>query len=209
MKIREARLLETNMTDAAVLTDRFDRALLYATHVHGGQVRKATSVPYIAHLLAVAATLLEYNGSEDMAIAALLHDAVEDQGGEPRLSDIRNRFGARVADIVRSCSDTLVNTSAGQHKEDWHTRKRRYIEHLGLVDQEALLVSLSDKVHNARSILRDLRKAEIGEAVWGRFRNSKKDTLWNYRELAKAFMKHLPGQLANELSDIVHELEKE
>jgi (p)ppGpp synthase/HD superfamily hydrolase len=197
------------MTDAAVLTDRFDRALLYATHVHGGQVRKATCVPYIAHLLAVAATVLEYNGSEDMAIAALLHDAVEDQGGEPRLSDIRNRFGDRVADIVRACSDTVVNSSAGQHKEDWHTRKTRYIEHLGLVDQETLLVSLSDKVHNARSILRDLRKAEIGEAVWGRFRNSKKDTLWNYRELAKAFMKHLPGQLAKELSDIVDELEKE
>ena len=197
------------MTDAAALTDRFDRALLYATYVHGGQVRKATFVPYIAHLLAVAATVLEYNGSEDMAIAALLHDAVEDQGGEPRLSDIRNRFGDRVADIVRSCSDTVVNSSAGQKKEDWHTRKTRYVEHLGLVDQETLLVSLSDKVHNARSILRDLRKAEIGEAVWGRFRNSKKDTLWNYRELAKAFMKHLPGQLANELSDIVDELEKE
>jgi (p)ppGpp synthase/HD superfamily hydrolase len=207
--IRVARLLETNMTDAAVLTDRFDRALLYATHVHGGQVRKATFIPYIAHLLAVAATVLEYNASEDMAIAGLLHDAVEDQGGEPRLSDIRNRFGDRVADIVRSCSDTVVNTSAGQHKEDWHTRKTRYHEHLGLVDQETLLVSLSDKVHNARSILRDLRKPKIGEAVWGRFRNSKKDTLWNYRELAKAFMKHLPGQLANELSDIVDELEKE
>jgi (p)ppGpp synthase/HD superfamily hydrolase len=197
------------MTDAAVLTDRFDRAVLYATHVHGGQVRKATFIPYIAHLLAVAATVLEYNGSEDMAIAALLHDAVEDQGGEPRLSDIRSRFGDRVADIVRSCSDTVVNSSGGQQKEDWHTRKTRYVEHLSLVDQETLLVSLSDKVHNARSILRDLRKPEIGEAVWGRFRNSKKDTLWNYRELAKAFVKHLPGQLANELSDIVDQLEKE
>jgi (p)ppGpp synthase/HD superfamily hydrolase len=197
------------MTGAAVLTDRFDRALLYATHVHGGQVRKATFVPYIAHRLAVAATVLEYNGSEDMAIAALLHDAVEDQGGEPGLSDIRNRFGDRVADIVRSCSDTVVNTSAGHHKEDWHARKTRYIEHFSLVDQDTLLVSLSDKVHNARSILRDRRKTEIGEAVWGRFRNSKKDTLWNYRELAKAFMKHLPGQLANELSDIVDELKKE
>jgi (p)ppGpp synthase/HD superfamily hydrolase len=108
----------------------------------------------------------------------------------------------------QSVDFTLVNTSAGQHKEDWHTRKTRYIEHLGLVDQDTLLVSLSDKIHNARSILRDLRKPEIGEAVWGRFRNSKKDTLWNYRELAKAFMKHLPGQLAKELSDIVDELEK-
>src|SRR6266571_5004681 len=92
------------VSNLTVLTDRFDRALLYATHVHGGQTRKGTSIPYVAHLLAVAATVLEYGGSEDMAIAALLHDAVEDQGGEPRLSDIRNRFGNRVADIVHSCS---------------------------------------------------------------------------------------------------------
>jgi (p)ppGpp synthase/HD superfamily hydrolase len=130
------------MTHATVLTDRFDRALLYATHVHGGQVRKETPIPYIAHLLAVSATVLEYDGSEDMAIAALLHDAVEDQGGEPRLSDIRNRFGDRVADIVRSCSDTVVNSSAGQKKEDWKTRKTRYIEHLNLVDQDTLIVSI-------------------------------------------------------------------
>src|SRR3974390_1841960 len=98
------------MSVATVLTDRFDRALLYATHVHGGQVRKETSIPYIAHLLAVAATVLEYGGSEDMAIAGLLHDAAEDQGGEPRLADIRNRFGDRVADIVHACSDSVVNT---------------------------------------------------------------------------------------------------
>src|ERR1700731_2620744 len=102
------------MTDPTVLTDRFDRALLYATHVHGGQGRKGTSVPYIAHLLAVAATGLEYDGCEDIGIAPLLDDAVEDQGGEPPLSDIRNRFGTRVADIVRSCSDSLVNASAGE-----------------------------------------------------------------------------------------------
>ncbi|HEV2172247.1 MAG TPA: HD domain-containing protein [Nitrospira sp.] len=196
------------MTDSTVLTDRFDRALLYATHVHGGQVRKGTSIPYIAHLLAVAATVLEYDGSEDMAIAALLHDAVEDQGGEPRLSDIRNRFGDRVADIVRSCSDTVVNSSSGQKKEDWRTRKTLYIHHLSLVDQEILLVSLSDKVHNARSILRDLRKPDIGTSIWDRFNNSKKDTLWYYRGVANAFMRYLPGQLANELSEIVDVLEQ-
>jgi (p)ppGpp synthase/HD superfamily hydrolase len=204
---------DCNMTDATVLTDRFDRALLYATHVHGGQVRKGTPIPYVAHLLAVAATVLEYDGSEDMAIAALLHDAVEDQGGEPRLSDIRNRFGDRVADIVRSCSDTVVNSSAGQPKEDWHTRKKRYVEHLNLVDQDTLLVSLSDKIHNARSILRDLRKPEIGKAVWDRFKNSRKDTLWYYRELAKSFRKRLKDQsakmqLADELSEIVDVLER-
>jgi len=201
------------MTGATILTDRFDRALLYATHVHGGQVRKGTSIPYIAHLLAVAATVLEYDGSEDMAIAGLLHDAVEDQGGEPRLSDIRNRFGDRVADIVRSCSDTVANSSAGQQKENWHTRKTRYVEHLNLVDQETLLISLSDKIHNARSILRDLRKPEIGGAVWDRFKDSRKDTLWYYRELAKSFQKRLKDQsakmqLADELSEIVDVLER-
>jgi len=116
--------------------------------------------------------VLEYNGSEDMAIAALLHDAVEDQGGEPRLMDIRNRFGDRVADIVRSCSDTVVNSSAGQQKEDWRTRKTNYIAHLSLVDEETLLVSPSDKIHNARSILRDFRKPEIGNTVWNRFKAS-------------------------------------
>jgi (p)ppGpp synthase/HD superfamily hydrolase len=197
------------MLNATVLTDRFDRALLYATHVHGGQVRKGTSIPYVAHLLAVAATVLEYGGSQDMAIAALLHDAVEDQGGEPRLADIHNRFGDRVADIVRSCSDSVVNTSAGQQKEDKRTRKTRYIEHLEMADKETLLISLSDKIHNARSILRDLRKPEIGTTVWARFKSPKEETLWNYRELANAFQRLLPGQLADELVEIVIVLENE
>jgi (p)ppGpp synthase/HD superfamily hydrolase len=134
------------MANATALTDRFDRALLYATHVHGGQVRKGTSIPYMAHLLAVAATVLEYGGSEDLAIAALLHDAVEDQGGPTRLSDIRNRFGERVADIVRSCSDSFVNTAAGESKEPKNIRTKRYLEHLLTVDQDTLLVSLCDKV---------------------------------------------------------------
>jgi (p)ppGpp synthase/HD superfamily hydrolase len=196
------------MPNATALTDRFDRALLYATHIHGGQTRKGTTVPYIAHLLAVAATVLEYGGCEEVAIAALLHDAVEDQGGEPRLADIRNRFGDRVAEIVRSCSDSVANSSAGQAKEDWHLRKTRYVEHLGTADQDALLVSLADKVHNARAILRDLRKPEVGAAVWGRFKASKADTLWHYRELATAFMKRLPGQLADELGEIVDALAK-
>jgi hypothetical protein len=199
-----------SMMSATVLTDRFDRALLYATHVHGGQVRKETTIPYIAHLLAVAATVLEYGGSEDMAIAGLLHDAAEDQGGEPRLADIRNRFGDRVADIVHACSDSVVNTAAGEQKHDWRTRKTRYIEHLQTVDRETRLVSLSDKVHNARSILRDLRKPEIGAAVWSRFgKRPKEDTLWYYREVAKAFQDLLPGQLAEELMEIVIVLENE
>jgi (p)ppGpp synthase/HD superfamily hydrolase len=201
--------MEPLRLNATVLTDRFDRALLYATHAHGGQVRKGTSTPYIAHLLAVAATVLEYGGSEDLAIAALLHDAVEDQGGPPRLSDIRNRFGDRVADIVRSCSDSFVNTAAGQSKEPKKIRNKRYLEHLLTVDQDTLLVSLCDKVHNARSILRDLRNPEVGSDVWKRFSSPREDTLQNYRELAKTFCKLQPGQLANELAEIVDILEKD
>jgi (p)ppGpp synthase/HD superfamily hydrolase len=192
------------MLQVTKLTDRFDRALLYATYVHGGQARKKTSIPYIAHLLAVAATVLEYGGSEDMAIAALLHDAVEDQGGERRLEDIRNRFGDRVANIVHACSDSIA---ANKPKEEWRIRKTRYIEHLRDLDQETLLVSLSDKVHNARSILRDLRKSDVGEEVWKRFKASKVETLWYYRALADAFRRLLPGQLADELSEIVGVLE--
>ncbi len=196
------------MPTPTTLTDRFDRALLYATHVHGGQLRKGTGVPYIAHLLAVAATVLEYGGSEDTAIAALLHDAVEDQGGEPRLADIRNRFGERVAQIVRACSDSVADTSAGQQKEAWHLRKTRYVEHLSAADADTLLVSLADKIHNARSILRDLRTPEVGAAVWGRFKSSKQDTIRHYRALAKAFARHRPGQLADELGEIVDALEQ-
>jgi len=189
------------------LTDRFDRALLYATHIHGGQVRKGTSVPYVAHLLAVAATVLEYGGDEDLAIAALLHDSVEDQGGEARLEDVRNRFGARVARVVEACSDSLANTAAGERKAHWQQRKEAYIAHLGTADDDVLQVSLADKVHNARSILRDLRKPEIGERIWSRFSQPKEQTLWYYRSLADKFRELLPSQLSDELHEIVEVLE--
>ena len=146
------------------LTEKFDRAFLYASHVHGGQVRKGTDVPYIAHLMAVAGTVLEYGGSEDQAIAALLHDAAEDQGGKERLDDIRNQFGEYVASLVKNCSDSLL--ASGGQKEDWKTRKHRYLEQLAGHDEDTLLISLSDKVHNARSVVRDLRNPAIGEKVW-------------------------------------------
>lgn len=195
------------MSTATVLTERFDRALLYATHVHGGQVRKGTSTPYVAHLLAVSATVLEYGGDEDLAIAALLHDSVEDQGGKARLEDVRNRFGRRVAKVVQACSDSLADTAKGERKPDWLERKKAYIAHLKTVDDDVLRVSLSDKVHNARAILRDLRKREIGEKIWSRFSQPKERTLWYYRSLANQFRKLLPGQLAEELHEIVQVLE--
>lgn len=196
------------MSKATVLTDRFDRALLYATHVHGGQVRKGTSTPYVAHLLAVAATVLEYGGNEDLAIAALLHDCVEDQGGCARLEDVRNRFGERVARIVRACSDSLADTAKGERKAHWKERKLAYIAHLQDADEDILRVSLADKVHNARAILRDLRKPDVGEEIWTRFSQPKAETLWYYRSLAETFCKRLPGQLSNELREIVSVLER-
>jgi (p)ppGpp synthase/HD superfamily hydrolase len=197
------------LTKSTVLTDRFDRALLYATHVHGGQVRKGTSTPYVAHLLAVAATVLEYGGDEDLAVAALLHDSVEDQGGAARLDDIRNRFGDPVARIVEACSDSLANTAKGEPKADWLERKKAYIAKLRRVDEDILWVSLSEKVHNARTILRDLRKPDIGEKVWARFNVSTKQTLWYYRSLADMFCERLSNQLSNELHEIVEVLEAE
>jgi (p)ppGpp synthase/HD superfamily hydrolase len=197
------------MTVSTVLTDRFDRALLYATHVHGGQVRKGTSTPYVAHLLAVSATVLEYGGDEELAVAALLHDCVEDQGGSGRLEDIRNRFGERVARIVEACSDSLANTAAGERKAHWKERKEAYIAHMQDVDTDILHVSLADKVHNARSILRDLRKQDVGKNIWFRFSQPKERTLWYYRSLADMFRKRLPGQLSDELHEIVEVLEAE
>src|SRR5260370_40554448 len=107
------------MSQGNILTDRFDRALLYASHVHGGQVRKGTSTPYVAHLLAVAATVLEYGGDEDLALAALLHDSVEGQGGKARLEAVRNRFGEAVARIVKAFSGSLGHAAEGGGKARW------------------------------------------------------------------------------------------
>ena len=112
---------------------------------------------------------MEYGGDEDLAIAALLHDSVEDQGGAARLEDIQHRFGVRVARIVEACSDSLANTARGEAKAHWKERKEDYLKRLRKANEDTLRVSLADKVHNARAILRDLRKPDIGEKVWGRF----------------------------------------
>src|SRR5262249_30198889 len=197
------------MSKATMLTDRFDRALLYATHVHGGQTRKGTSTPYVAHLLAVAATVLEYGGDEDLAIAALLHDSVEDQGGKARLDDVRNRFGEGGGRSVEACSDSLGGTGKGEGKAHWQERKEAYLAHLRTADEDILWVSLADKVHNARTILCDLRKADIGEKIWARFNVSTKQTLWYYHSLADIFCERMSNQLSDELREIVEVLEAE
>ena len=166
--------------DTPMLGERFERALVYASRIHASQVRKGSGVPYVSHLLGVAALVLEGGGDEDQAIAALLHDAAEDQGGEPRIADIRAHFGDRVARIVRACTDTTEDP-----KPEWRTRKRRYIAHLPEEEPDVWLVSVADKLHNARSILADYRLH--GDPIFDRFTGAKEGTLWYYRALVDAY----------------------
>lgn len=184
----------------ARLGPRFDDAVALARALHAEQVRKSTEIPYLAHLLAVTALVLEDGGDEDEAIAALLHDAVEDQGGAATLERIRAAFGPRVAAIVDACSDTDVVP-----KPPWRERKEAYVAHLS--DPElpdgALRVSLADKVHNARAILFDLR---AGKDVFARFNAGRDDVLWYYDALARAFAERKPGPLADELRRTVDAL---
>jgi (p)ppGpp synthase/HD superfamily hydrolase len=185
---------------AGALSERFDRALLLASSLHRRQMRKGTSVPYVSHLLATAAIVLEHGGGEDEAIAALLHDAVEDCGAE-QLQKIREMFGEPVARIVDACSDTDQ-----QPKPPWRDRKEAYIARIATEPSEARLVSAADKLHNARCILADYR--EHGEALWDRF-NKDADQLWYYRSLVRAFRAagdH--GALIDELERVVDELER-
>lgn len=184
------------------LTERFTKALTYACELHATQARKGTQIPYVSHLLAVGSLVLEHGGNEDEAIAAVLHDAVEDQGGAPTAAAIREKFGNRVADIVLGCSDTDVIP-----KPPWRERKEKYIAHvIGGKDASVRLVSAADKLHNARAILADYR--EHRSQLWHRF-NGGLDTLWYYRALVKAFASHGPSRLVDELDRVVTELEKE
>jgi len=180
-------------------TDRFDRAFLLAHEVHRGQKRKQTPIPYITHLMAVASLVGTHGGDEDQVIAALLHDAVED--GITDFPDIRERihngFGQRVLDIVNACTDADTHP-----KPPWQERKQAYIDHLREApDGGQLLVSLSDKVHNAQSIVMDLEL--VGEVVWTRFKASREESLWYYQNLAEIFQARIPSPLSNELSRLV------
>lgn len=173
-------------TDAPQLTARFDDALAYTATLHRAQIRKGTRIPYISHLLAVASLALEHGADEDTAIAALLHDAVEDCGGEPVAAAIEARFGPRVAAIVRACSD-----AAGEPKPPWRQRKLAYLAHLRAErDPATLLVSASDKLHNARALLLDLRTD--GPSMWSRFNAGEDGSLWYYREVVAA-LTHNPA----------------
>ena len=183
------------------LGPRFDAALTLAGELHHDQVRKGSGTPYVAHLLAVASLVVENGGSEDAAIASLLHDAIEDQGGLPTLTRIVNLFGPGVGAIVEACSDSTV-----QPKPPALERKRRYIEHLDqdTTSTDVLLVSSADKLHNLRSILTDYRT--VGPAVWDRFKLGPSDQLWYYQSLADIYRRRLGGPLSTELDRLVAEL---
>ena len=180
-------------------TEKLEEALLYAVRLHRDQTRKGTGVPYVTHLLAVAAIVGESGGTEDEVIAGLLHDAPEDAGGEARLEEIRDRFGDNVADIVAGCTDTYEDP-----KPPWRARKEAYIAHLANAPASVRLVSAADKLHNARSVLSDYRA--VGEDLWGRFNGGRDGTLWYYRAVADALAGH--GPISDELGRAVAELER-
>jgi (p)ppGpp synthase/HD superfamily hydrolase len=182
------------------LTSRFRQALEFAARLHADQIRKGTNIPYIAHLLAVTALVLEHGADEDVAIAALLHDAAEDQGGTTILQEIKRIFGGRVSALVEACSDTMETP-----KPPWKERKIRYIKHLATAPDDVLLIALADKLHNARAVLTDFRKH--GDGVWGRFQGGKAGSLWYYEELATAFadLDKCPD-LTRELTVVVGEM---
>jgi (p)ppGpp synthase/HD superfamily hydrolase len=188
-------------TRPLMLGERFEQAFQLAAELHRTQTRKGSGVPYIGHLLGVTAIVIETGGSEDEAVAALLHDAAEDQGGHETLELIRARFGDSVARVVEECSDSF-----GEPKPPWRDRKQAYLDRLEAASDAALHVSLADKVHNLRAIVIDYRA--VGERLWDRFNAGRDEVLWYYRSLAASFTRLRPGPLATELGEAVRELER-
>ena len=183
------------------MTSRFEQALVFAAQLHREQRRKGSGVPYISHLLGVTALVIEHGGDEDEAIAALLHDAIEDQGGPKAREEIRSRFGDRVTGIVDGCTDSETIP-----KPPWKERKRAYIAHLGEAPASVRLVSAADKLHNARSILNDYRS--LGEEIWQRFAGRKAGTLWYYRSVLDVLSQAGRTPLVEELDQVVGQLER-
>jgi tetratricopeptide (TPR) repeat protein len=191
---------EAGEPPADAFSERFEDALSFAAATHRHQVRKGSGIPYVGHLLGVSSLVIEDGGSENEAIAALLHDAVEDQGGAPMLAEIRSRFGDEVAMIVEACSDTLETP-----KPPWRARKEAYLAHLDGQPDSVLRVSLADKLFNTRAILRDY--LVVGDEVWDRFKFGRDEQLWYYRGLSDRFSRLLPGVMATELDDTVAAIE--
>jgi GTP pyrophosphokinase len=195
--IRKAKPAKNNPVK---LGARFLRGFEFAAEKHRNQTRKASTIPYIAHLMGVASLVLEAGGDEDLAIAALLHDVVEDCGGAPMLKEVRRRFGRRVAKVVDGCTDTDIFP-----KPPWRERKEWYIGRLKSADTDTRLVSAADKLNNVRSILSDYR--EVGEFVWQRFSGGREGTLWYYRTLRDEFLRTKPNRITRSLALAVNELE--
>jgi GTP pyrophosphokinase len=183
-----------------VLTERFERALVFAAQLHRDQRRKGSGVPYVSHLLAVCELTLEYGGDEDEAIAALLHDAIEDQGGAIARAEILRQFGPRVTEIVDGCTDTDESP-----KPAWLPRKELYIRHVAEASASVRLVSACDKLHNARSLVMDYRI--MGEDLWSRFTGRRDGTLWYYRSMVDALRSAGSSPVVEELERVVRELE--
>lgn len=190
------------MQNTDLQTNRLIAAFSLAAELHAPQFRKGTKIPYISHLMSVSAVIMEYGGDEEQAIAGLLHDVVEDCGGQ-YLAVIREKFGNRVAAIVEACTDGVPDAKG--EKPDWHQRKEAYLAHLEHAGANILLVSAADKLHNARAILSDLRT--IGPAVFERFKAGKAGTLWYYGRLAEIFQARLPGPLSQELARTVEAIQ--
>jgi (p)ppGpp synthase/HD superfamily hydrolase len=182
-----------------VLSDRFADALKYAIECHGDQPRKSTQIPYICHPLGVASLVIEAMGDEDQAIAGLLHDVAEDCGGEPRLIEIEEQFGERVAGIVRGCSDSLAESE--RSKNDWWKRKEEHLEHLAEAHYDVLLVTAADKLHNARAIATDLQSS--GEVVWKRFNADQASIILYYESMLSLLHDKVPRTLINSLTSAI------
>jgi (p)ppGpp synthase/HD superfamily hydrolase len=183
-----------------LLSEQFERALLYAHELHGDQYRKGTPVPYMAHLMGVASLVLEYGGDEEQVIAALLHDAIEDCGERTSYEAIHQRFGERVTEIVRACTDTDATP-----KPPWRARKEAYVARVTHESADARLVSAADKLYNVRTVLKDYRLT--GPAVWQRFTGDPADVLWYYRALVDAFRQAGSHPVVDELDRAVTQLE--
>jgi (p)ppGpp synthase/HD superfamily hydrolase len=176
------------------------RAFQFAAEKHAGQKRKASTIPYIAHLMGVASLVLEAGGDEDLTIAALLHDVVEDCGGAAMLKEVRRRFGKRVAEIVDGCTDAY-----SVPKPPWRGRKESYMRRLKKESADTRLVSAADKLNNVRSILSDFRA--LGDSVWSRFNGGREGTLWYYRTLRDEFLRRNQNRITRDFDLAVRELE--
>jgi GTP pyrophosphokinase len=195
-----------NATQTLILSECFTRAVDYARALHT-ETRKGTKIPYMAHLLGVASRVVGEAGgavpvTEDMVIAAILHDTVEDKGGKPRLDDVERVFGKHVADMVLGLSDTLAEDH--DKKEGWEERKIAYLARLRIEPEDVLLISAADKLYNAKAILDDLK--EIGPEVWDRFERGPDKQIWYFHALLEVFHARLKSRMVDELQRVVDEI---